>query len=244
MNKRSRTSNDFLSLSYVSLSLIGLVILAVATYTSPTSTIIFNPQKQLTGSIFTAICLLGIIAGVVPSRCSRTPHFSYRKKANKQEQNDRETMIAWFVGHHPACGNFSAHILRLGSKTYCAGCTGLVLGAIISLIGILSYSFLDFNVGENAVLIFWVGFIAVACGLLQYHILDGNRGAVHFFFNVTFVLGAFLLQVGINEITGNFIVGFYLFTLIIYWIITRIMTSQLEHEKVCSTCSLKSCSYV
>jgi membrane-bound ClpP family serine protease len=147
-----------------------------------------------------------------------------------------------FVGHHPTCENFSAHILQFGSKIYCAGCTGLVLGAIISLLGILLYSFHDYNFGGNAALIFWVGFISVVCGLLQYHIPNGNSGLVHFFLNVTFVLGAFLLLVGVNNITSNFILEVYLLALTTYWIIARIIFSQIEHRKICATC-LQSCSY-
>lgn len=177
-----------------------------------------------------------------PSRCSRISYFLDRRKAGKKEQIDRETANAVFIGHHPTCGNFSAHILRFGNKTYCAGCTGLFVGAIIALLGILSYSFFDFHVGGNTVLVFWVGFIAVACGLLQYHIPDGNMGLVHFFFNVAFVLGAFLLLVGVNEITSNFILEVYLLALVAYWIITRMLVSQLEHRKICAAC-LQACSY-
>lgn len=236
------TSNNLLSLSYINLSLIGLIILAVSTFTFPTSTINFNLHKQLIGSIFAAICLLGIIVGAFPSRCSRILHFRDRKKSDKKEQSGQETTIG-FAGHHPTCGNFSAHILRLGGKTYCAGCTGLVIGAIISLFGIISYSFFDFHVGGNSVLVFWVGFAAVACGLLQYHIPDGNRGLVHFLLNIAFVLGAFLLLVGVNEITSSLILEVYLFALTIYWIITRIVVSQLEHRKICVACS-RTCSYL
>lgn len=235
-------SNDLLSLFFIGLSLIGLTVLAVSTFTASISIINFDMQKQLIGSIFASICILGIILGIFPSRCSRILHF--RTKSDKKEQNESETTTIGFVGHHPICGNFSAHILRFGSKTYCAGCTGLVLGAIISLLGISSYSFLDYDFGGNAALVFWVGFIAVVCGLLQYHLPDGNMGSIHLLFNVTFVLGALFLLIGIHEITRNFILEVYSLVLIVYWIMARIMTSQMKHRKICETCSLKSCSYV
>ena len=240
MNRLFRTSTDILSLSYIGLSLVGLVILTVSIFTFKASTTNFNLQKQFFGSIFATICLLGIIIGVFPSRCSRILQF--RKKFDKKEQTDQKTTTIGFIGHHPTCGNFSRHILQLKGKTYCAGCTGLVLGAMISLLGILTYSFLDCDVEGNVMLVFWVGFIAVVCGLLQHRIPDGNRGLVHFFLNVTFVLGAFLLLVGVNEITNNFLLDVYLLALIAYWILTRIMISQLEHRKICTTC-LQFCSY-
>lgn len=240
MTETSRASINLLSLSYISLSLVNLFILAVSTFTFKTTTLNFNLQKQLTGSIFAIICILGIIVGVYPTRCSRIPHF--RKKFDRKELTDQETTTIRFVGHHPKCGNFSTHILLLRGKTYCAGCTGLVLGAIIALLAILSYSLLDFHVGEYGVFVFWVGFIAVVCGLLQYRIRDGNKGQIHFFLNLTFVLGAFLLLVGIHEITRNFILEVYLLAMIVYWIITRVMISQLEHRKICAACQ-QSCSY-
>ena len=113
---------------------------------------------------------------------------------------------------------------------------------MISLLGILTYSLLDYNFGGNTALVFWVGVIAVACGLLQHHIPDGNKGWVHFFVNVTFVLGALFILIGIHEITSNFILEVYLLALIAYWIIARITVSQLEHRKICAAC-LKSCRY-
>ena len=92
-------------------------------------------------------------------------------------------------------------------------------------------------------LIFWLGFIGVACGLLQYNLSNVNRGPVHFFLNVIFVLGAFLLLVGVNEISGSSFLGVYLLTLIVYWIMARITLSQLEHRKICATCNSKLCSF-
>ena len=245
LNKQPRPSHHTLSLVFTGLSVFSVGILAVLTFSFPTSIITFNLQKQLIGSIFAAICLIGIIVGVFPSKCSHILHFRGRSEnSDKTGQIDREKTTIEFRGHHPICGNFSAHIIRRGDKIYCAGCTGLVSGAIISLFASFSYSFSDFNVGESSVFVFCFGLVAVVCGLLQYHILNLNKGAVHFFLNVIFVLGAFFLLVGVHEITGNFILEFYLFTLIIYWIITRIMTSQLKHSTICATCDLKSCEDV
>jgi len=222
----------------------GLCLLAVLTSNIPIYAVKFPLQRQLTGSIFAAICLLGITAGVSPSRCSRMLHFkrSQNKNSYKTKKTSTGEATIRFEGHHPTCGNFSAHVLKLGSKTYCAGCTGLVMGAIISLLGSFLYFFAGFHVGETGMPVFWLGFVGVACGLLQYNLFNVNRGAVHLFLNVIFVLGAFLLLIGLNQINGNFVLNFYLLILIVYWIITRIMLSQREHKNICATCGLKSCS--
>jgi hypothetical protein len=196
-------------------------------------------HKPVIGLIFTAICLFGIMLGVFPSRLSRKTHIRSRKQYDEAGRGNSRRA---YIGHHPVCGNFSSHVLEIGGKPRCAGCTGLVIGAIISLVGSLIYFFLDFRVGDAAILVFGFGVGGVVCGLLQYNIFM-KQNLVHFLVNVVFVFGAFLLLVGVNELTSSPVLEAYLFTLIIYWIITRIMLSQREHEKICAACGLKSCAY-
>ena len=231
------------SLVYIGISLSGLCLLAVLTFNVPASGASFAWQRQMIGSIFGSICILGVIAGISPSRCSQMTHSRTVRKIpyNKNSSNSEETTMT-LKGHHPTCGNFSSHVLQFRAKTYCAGCMGLVTGAIISLFGSLLYFFCGMRAGEVGVLIFWLGFVGVACGLLQYN-LSVNRSTVHAFLNVVFVLGAFLLLVGVSEISGNVVVDFYLLISIVYWIIVRITLSQLEHRKICFSCGLKSCGY-
>lgn len=241
MKKVSRSTRHILSLAYLGVSLSGLFFLAWLTFHPPTLMVKIPFHKQVIGSIFAAICLLGIILGVAPSRLSRKSHIrSHEKKHDGAGQAHSRTI---YMGHHPVCGNFSSHVLKLWGKTCCAGCTGLITGAIISLVGSFIYFFLDFHVGEAAPLVFWLGLGCVACGLLQYHVLV-KRSSYHLLVNVVFVVGAFLLLVGVNTVTGSLVLEAYLFALIIYWIITRIILSQREHEKVCAACGLKSCAYL
>jgi len=233
---------DVLSLCYIGLSLFGLGILAFLTFTFKASVRNFPLQRELTGSIFAAICLQGIVVGVTPSSCSRILHL--RGRGNDPEKTGQKDLRATlkFRGHHPTCGNFSAHVLQVRGKTYCAGCSGLVTGAIISLTGNFLYFFAGLNFGGAGFFVFGVGSVGVVFGLLQHHIFKG-RGASRFFSNVIFASGAFLILVGVNELTGSLLLECYLFTLIIYWIITRIMLSKLEHNKICAACGLKLCNF-
>ena len=238
VTRRTRYS---LSLAYVSVALSGLFLLAWLTLNPPILISKTPFHKQVIGLIFTAICLFGIILGISPSRFSRITHIRSQKK--KDDEAGRGNSRSAYKGHHPVCGNFSSHVLTIRGKPRCAGCTGLVIGAIISLLGSLLYFFLDFRVGETATLVFWLGFGSVVCGLLQYHILM-KQSLVHFLVNVVFVFGAFLLLVGVSELASSPVLEAYLFALMIYWIITRIMLSQREHEKICAACGLKSCAYL
>lgn len=240
LKRGSRGTGQILSVAYVSLALSGLVVLAWLTLNSPARVGKAPFHKQAVGSFFSAICLVGIMLGISPSGLSRITHI---RRRTKYDQTGRSNSRPTYIGHHPVCGNFSSHVLTIWGKPRCAGCTGLVIGAIIALVGSLLYFFLDFRVGEAAILVFWLGFGCVVCGLLQYHIFTKNS-VVHFLVNVMFVFGAFLLLVGVGELASSPVLEAYLFTLIIYWIITRIMLSQREHEKICAACGLKSCAYL
>jgi hypothetical protein len=154
----------------------------------------------------------------------------------------REDLI--FEGHHPSCKDFSAHVFRLGDKKYCAGCTGLVAGAVISLLGTLVFFSTEIVLGDMSALVFWLGFVGVVLGLLQ-HPLSRKRGAgVHLLLNVAFVFGAFLLLIGIDGITGNMSLESYFLVLVLYWILTRTILSQQEHRRICRACGLESCLYL
>ena len=200
----------------------------------------FPFQKQIVGSIFGVICLFGILAGILPSRCLGFLHFKSQKKSSyKIEENN--TKESGFSGHHPTCGNFSTHILNFDKKTYCIGCTGMVIGAIISLIGSFLYFFIGFQVGAADVILFWLGFSGIVFGLLQYSLFNLRNKTGYLLTNIIFTSGAFLLLVGVCEITGNIAVESYLLILIIFWITTRIALSNHRHRKICVACNLKSC---
>ncbi|MCJ7770490.1 hypothetical protein MUP37_02810, partial [Candidatus Bathyarchaeota archaeon] len=228
-NVRLRT----LSLSYESLSIVGLIMLAVATFRSPSSTQDSDLLRRLSGLVFASICILGAVAGTFPKTCSRTSHFVNRENPSRKEENSHEARIV-FTGHHPSCGQFNSHVLRFRDRTLCAGCAGLVLGAVISLVATASYLLFGLLAGGNMISFFWFGFTAVALGLLQYHIPYGDAGLVHLLLNTSFVLGDFLLLVGVNEIAGNPVLSAYFLVLTIYWILARITVSRLEHHIVCA----------
>ena len=244
MKKPSLSSPDTLSIGYIGVSLLGLGLLVVMTFNATASRITFPMQTQVTGLIFTGICLLGIVFGIFPSRCSRILHFRSQDEAmDKTEPVNSRRATVTFRGHHPTCGGFSTHVLQVGGATYCAGCMGLVTGAVISLVGCFSYFFLGSGVGEVGGYAFGIGVGGVIAGLLQYHLFKGSSGTAHFLLNVVFVAGAFLLLVGVNALKDNFVLEAYLLALMVFWIFTRMTLSQREHNKVCATCGVQSCSY-
>ncbi|MEM2876182.1 MAG: hypothetical protein QXL67_04450, partial [Candidatus Bathyarchaeia archaeon] len=116
------------SLCYISFSLSSLGFIVALAFSIPTPEISFSWQRQLVGSIFMFICLLGIVVGTSPSRCLKI--FSFKREVGNRRvyvsKNNSCRITMSFKGHHPSCSNFSSHLLVIKGKAYCAGCTGLV----------------------------------------------------------------------------------------------------------------------
>lgn len=204
----------------------------------------FVSQPQFVGLVFIIICLLGAVVGVRPTRFSR----SKPRKSKQMEYDDsriteelpREHILR---GHHYSCDPFSDHVLQVGNRFFCAGCTGLTTGAIIAIMGSIPYFFLGY-VFFNAHIVFWSGFSGVLVGLVQhriYRVTTIRSGFFRFSLNVIFVVGAFFLLVGANQMAGYLAVDIFILCVILLWILNRIMMSKAEHEQICKQCGDATC---
>jgi hypothetical protein len=200
-------------------------------------------RKPLVGTAFGIVCVLGIFAGVFPSKCSSTFHFRRVKQDSDQNSNllPGNSQALLFRGHHPNCGNFGPHIFRVGNVVLCAGCVGLVIGAAVSVVGVAVFFFGGVSCWPSCYLVFWVGFLGASCGLLQYHLFSLGRSSIHLFVNAFFVFGVFLLLLGVDAILQNAVIDFYLVTLSLFWVYTRIMLSQFDHWRICAACAVEEC---
>jgi hypothetical protein len=225
-------------------SFFGLILIAVLTDLPPTIHDDASWRKPLTGAVFSVVLTAGILAGVFPSTCSGKFHFrSLQRKERLQEQTSSSSQAPGFHGHHPTCGHFSDHVLQAGRVSVCAGCAGLVSGAAISLAGVAWYFFLNASLGPTHPVVFWAGFIGVACGLFQYHLFNWGGSCVHLLANVYFVLGAFLLLAGVDALTQSLVLDVYVIVLSVFWLYTRILLSQSHHRGVCTACGKEPCRY-
>ncbi len=242
----TRKPSSSFALISLALSLIGLGFLPFFLLSPPPSLVI-PWQNQLIGSVFTLICIFGIIAGVSPSHCS-PPFYTRRKK--ELEKTDSTSESNNFgkirkIGHHPTCEHYTSHVLRIRTRILCAGCSGLVAGATLALVGTILFFFgnIQFNF---PVLVHWLGWIFVLVGLLQhylYRLLHVQRGLVRFLVNIVFVVGAFLLLASLVQLSNSLVLGSYLLALILYWIFTRILMSRRSHQRICAQCRTLTCPY-
>ncbi|MBC8462988.1 hypothetical protein H8D76_01375 [Candidatus Bathyarchaeota archaeon] len=207
-------------LAYVSLAELSLIVMSLVVLTAhPT----YPAMTFIMRAGFALICALGIIAGLFPAVLS----FS------KAERRDGEGVS----GHHPDCGRFNGHTVSLLGQRRCAGCTGLVIGAVASLIGLWLGP-----LGLSVEAAFWGGVILVGLGLVQHFIDLGNEW-VHLSLNTLFVVGAWLMFESIQALGLGVQVQVYFLSMTVFWIWARIRASQWTHVGVCSRCD-QACVHI
>ncbi len=238
---------NFDLLFLLGVSFFGLFVVGSLTFYPPTIQESFPWRKPVIGSIFGLICVLGILAVFYPKRCSQAFH---QGKANLRKidgpEQDRGGIQATshvfrlriVHGHHPGCESFSFHEFQVGNKTFCTSCMGLLLGALITLAGTVAYFFNEWTIATESLPLIGVGTLGVALGLLRFLFFNVRRRVLRFFLNTFFVLGSFLILLGIDTLIQSLFVDLFLILLSVFWLFTRIRLSQWDHEKICGACGL------
>ena len=178
------------------LSFAGLLLIIALTAFPPTVTGNVPWRKPVIGSIFSSICVLGILAVFSPNKFLRIFNTGKKKEnvgADSAKVVSHGTSIV-LQGHHPTCGNYDAHIFRIKGKIFCAACVGLLLGGLLALAGAAVYFFADWRVAEHSSLMVLLGIVGVSFGLFQFKFKNFIRLSV----NTIFVLGTLLILIGID----------------------------------------------
>jgi hypothetical protein len=97
--------------------------------------------------------------------------------------------------------------------------------------------------GQNALLTVLVGSVGVIFGLLQSPLPMLQNSVIRLFSSAFFVVGTFLILEGVEELAHSVSIDLFLVVLSVFWLMTRISLSQWDHERVCSKCTLDSCSF-
>lgn len=184
-----------------------------------------------------------MVAAISPSTCNGL--FKRQQKFSPNTNDFRFDLFKnKFEGHHPDCDNFKTHTFSLNGTKYCAGCTGLFIGALIAVIGTIIYNFYGISDAYDGRLIFLIGFITLSVYLFQDLLLDINLNLAKFFFNMILVLGSFMIFIGINELNSNIFIQLFFMVLVFIWILGRIASSEKKHNEICDKCTTKSyCNY-
>ena len=220
-------------------SLLGLLLIVLLTVFPPAITGDFLWRKPVIGSIFTIFCLLGILAVFSPKQCGKTLNIKKKTVDSDSAKLGSHGTSTFLKGHHPTCGKFAAHVFRIQDKTFCAACIGLLLGGLLAFAGAVIYFFGDWRVADYSSLMVWLGIVWLSFGLFRFKF----RNLVRLFVNIFFVLGALSILIGIDELVRSLVFDLFVFSLIVFWLFTRISLSQWDHEKICCGCEIEKCTF-
>lgn len=215
----------------IGLSFFGLLFITMLALNTPIVQESLPLRKPAIGSLFGLFCILGILAALFPKQCSAMFEVGSRR-LGKQNIPSHGTLHT-LHGHHPQCMGFSAHVFEVKKRTLCIACTGLFLGGLGALAGTILYFFGNLHFETNTTLVVVAGVLGVGFGLFQF---KAKRSYVRLFLNISFVLGAFLVLAGIDELVKSLFVDLFVVSLSVFWLFIRILLSQWDHWRTCHTC--------
>ena len=145
-----------------------------------------------------------------------------------------------FFGHHPNCDRFQAHRITIGNKTWCAGCFGLLLGSLVSILFMVIYTISSTGLSQStSVMLLLLGLVLVVLILIET-ISKSRRAVTHLFFNVLLTPSFFFITMSVTELTGKSFFGLFTILLCALWLDTRVTLSTWSHRSTCSFCQ-ESC---
>ena len=223
----------------VLLSIAGLLLVLTLILFPPTVNNDLLLRKTLIGSIFNSICLLGILAVFFPNLCKKILRIK-----NEVMDFDSAKTAAYersyvLKGHHPTCGKYFAHVLRIGNYTFCAACIGLFLGGLLALSGGIGYFHYGLDIVQNSKIVIMLGIFGISLGLVQFKF----RGYIRLLVNTYFVFGAMLVLIGIDALVHSLFFDLFAICLITFWLFTRIALSRWDHKIICFSCKIENCQF-
>lgn len=231
MNQAKNITN-YLILSTIGAALIIIIILFEATKIQD----INNFDKLLISVAFVLSCVFGISLAIKPNWIQKISNRNTKPKTGPQRKiNPRARQ-----GHHPSCDHFRSHTIKIKNKVHCAGCIGLFLGGIISIVLIVIYLVLPSEIPFLVFQIFIIsGFALISFNYLEIK-LSVRNPRVHFVSNTLLIISFLFIVIGMFQLTGNIYLGIFGVVLSFLWLDTRIQLSEWHHESICKNC-LEEC---
>jgi hypothetical protein len=211
----------------VAVSIVGLaLVLLLVLQPNPEH---FQPsvRTSVVGSIYSLICLSGIAAVFYPAKCK-----GLFQKQNPLSQASGVSGSVRIRGHHPDCQNFSGNRIRINGRELCAACSGLLVGAIIALVGSALQFFIGLTVVSASVWLLALGEIGMVLGLFQIKFAGYAKVVV----NVVFVVGSFVALAGADVLGEGLLVDLYVLGLIGFLLWLRILLSEWNNRRICGSC--------
>ncbi|UCG69393.1 MAG: hypothetical protein JSV09_16735 [Thermoplasmata archaeon] len=223
-------------ISYLIISIIAaiLIILVSRFNQSEEGTIGFF-DRLLVGGAFIFCCVFGLSLSLRPNWVRRLrKHERYGGHVPESQTTKRHK------GHHPDCRGFEGHTLVFYDSTLCAGCTGLAIGSLISiLLTILSLGLSIDSSNSILYLLVSLGLIFIALNYIEI-LIPIRKAYAHLIGNIFLIIGFFLVIIGVFELTGSSAYGLLAVIFSFLWLDTRVQLSTWKHTDICENCT-ESC---
>jgi hypothetical protein len=212
----------------IMVSIVGLALIPVLVLQPNIIHVQSSIRQGLAGTLYIAICILGVSAVFYPAKCKSI----FGKSQNPLPQ--ASNLSVQIRGHHPDCQNYSANRIRVGGQVICAACSGLLIGAVTVFIGAVLHFFVGLNIFWGSVWLLMLGEIWMLLGLAQIKFAGYAKVLV----NVVFVVGSFVTLVETDLLGGSILVDLYTLGLIVYMLWFRILLSEWNNGRICQRCQL------
>jgi hypothetical protein len=207
------------------------VFLMILWVPSPTTTISLNDKVAVSG-IFIASCFVGITLALYPGWIRRV---TGKEPRTVHRIQGRPTRL--FSGHHPDCERFQTHRIIVDKKTWCAGCLGLLIGSLLSILLMALYTISSTGLSRFTYgMLLLLGLVLVVVIFLET-IIRSTRASTHLFFNGMFIPSFFFITMSVTELTGKSLFGMFSVLLCALWLDTRVTLSTWRHRSTCSRCT-------
>ena len=127
---------------------------------------------------------------------------------------------------------FSANRITIRGSVFCAACSGLLIGAIVAMVGIVLFSLGFFDLGTGSLWVLVAGEVLMLVGLAQIKM----GGFVKMAVNALFVVGSFVSLVAADLAGQSLLVDAYVLGLIVFMLWFRILLSEWKNKKTCVAC--------
>jgi hypothetical protein len=224
------TKEFYLSLLFAFIAMVFVVLIDLFT-PAPTTPVPLD-DKLVVSAFFIVSCCVGMSLALYPGwfRQRATIHVMTREQVNGPPSRA-------FSGHHPDCSRFDAHRITIGARTWCAGCLGLVVGALGSIVLMALYVAASPAIPRfGSQLLFLLGFVCVIIVFIET-LVKNRRPTPHLFFNVALIVGFSLITMSITELSGKGLFGVLAVLLCAVMLSTRVTLSSWRHQRTCDSCT-------
>lgn len=224
---------------YLLLSITAIILILIMVIAKPNTTNTNNyVDKLFVAGIFFINCIFGISIAIYPSWWKKN-----KQKTNHTTNLKRPQTRRSFQGHHPDCNMFKNHIIFIKNKPRCAGCLGLIIGALTSILLIILYLTIPLKLSINIYYILLIiGIIILIFIYIEILLLKRNK-VVHILLNSLLILSFLTITISVLEITKNSIYTILTILLSYLWLDTRIYLSNQKHQSICQSCIQECKSY-